>query len=428
MPAISQQQLVSDEVQEIISYKPGWVIRKGNLIFLFVLFALLGLAFIIRYPDVVKGSVRIAAVNAPKMLTAKTEGRLEKLLVKNGQPVKKGQSLAYIQSTGLHEQVINLKHWLEKTEQYVEAGNIGTLLSDRTPVLNELGELQPAYQDFQNIMAETMQVLSNGYYQQKKQALVKDIQYQSSLQQNLEKQKGIQLQDYALQKIEHDAMQQLAQEKVIAPIEYNQDKSKLLSKEQALEQMSAQLISSDVSKHNKSKELLELQKFVTDQKQIFRSALLALKSKVEEWEERFIVTSSEDGKLEFTSFLQENQLLSNGQELFFVQPGGSKYYAEMKAGQTSLGKIKTGQKVLIRLESYPSTEFGHVNGTIAYIASMPNGRDSFLVRVELPAGLTTNYNKEIFFRNNLSATAEIITDERKLIERLFGQLKSITKR
>lgn len=428
MPAISQEQLVSDEVQEIISYKPGWVIRKGNLIFLFVLSALLGLAFIIRYPDVVKGTVRIAAVNAPKMMTAKTEGRLEKLLVKNGQIVKRGQSLAYIQSTGLHEQVINLKHWLEETEQDVEAGNTGVLLSNRPPALNELGEIQPAYQDFQNTMAETMQVLSNGYYQQKKQALVKDIQYQSSLQQNLEKQKDIQLQDYALQKIEHDAMQQLAQEKVIAPIEYNQDKSKLLSKEQALEQMSSQLISSDVSKHNKSKELLELDKFVTDQKQLFRSSLLALKSKVEEWEERYIVTSSEDGKLEFTSFLQENQLLNNGQELFFVQPGGSKYYAEMKAGQNSLGKIKTGQKVLIRLESYPSAEFGYVSGTIAYIASMPNGRDSFLVRVELPAGLTTNYNKEIFFRNNLSATAEIITDERKLIERLAGQLKNITKR
>jgi hypothetical protein len=38
-------------------------------------------------------------------------------------------------------------------------------------------------------------------------------------------------------------------------------------------------------------------------------------------------------------------------------------------------------------------------------------------------GLKANYNKEIFFRNNLSAQAEIITDDRKLFDRFLGQLK-----
>lgn len=220
----------------------------------------------------------------------------------------------------------------------------------------------------------------------------------------------------------------MAAEKVIAPLELNQDKSKLLNKEQSLEQMASQLINSDVAKHNKNKELLDVQKYVTDQKQKFQSALLNLKSKLEDWKQRYIITAPETGKIEFITFLQENQLLSNGQELFFVQPSGSKYYAEMKAGQNSLGKIKTGQKVLIRLESYPSTEFGYIDGTISYISNRPNERDSFLVKVELPIGLKTNYNKEIFFRNNLSASAEIIADDRRLIDRLFGQLRTIIKR
>ena len=428
MPAILQQQLVSDEVQEIISYKPGWVVRKGNMLFLLVLVVLLGLSFVIKYPDVVKASVRITAVNAPKLLATKKEGRLEKLLVKNGQAVKKGQPLAFIQNTGLHEQVMQLHQWIRETEPQAEVGNIETLAARRLPVLTALGEIQSAYQDFQNTLEETMQVLSNGYYQQKKQALLKDIQYQLSLQLNLESQKNIQLQDYALEKIEHDAKQKLAEEKVIAPLEFNQDKSKLLSKQQALEQMTSQLISSNISKHNKSKDLLDLQKFVTDQKQLFRSALLKLKSIVEEWEQTYIISAPEDGRLEFTSFLQENQLLGAGQELFFVQIASGNYFAEMRAGQSSLGKIRNGQKVIIRLESYPSQEYGYINGTISYISNLPNQRDSFLIRVELPVGLKTNYNKEIYFRNNLAATAEIITDDRKLIDRLLGNMKSITNR
>ena len=83
MPSKNQQQLLSDEVHDIISYKPGWVIRRGNFVFLLVLSVLAMLTFIIRYPDVVKATVRIAALDAPKMLTADTEGRLEKLFVNN---------------------------------------------------------------------------------------------------------------------------------------------------------------------------------------------------------------------------------------------------------------------------------------------------------------------------------------------------------
>jgi multidrug efflux pump subunit AcrA (membrane-fusion protein) len=424
----NQQQLLSDEVADIINYKPGWVIRRGNFIFLLVLSVLALLTFIIRYPDVVKASVRIAALNAPKMLTANTEGRLEKLFVTNGQQVKKGQQLAYLQSIAKHEQVIELQKWIVATEPFIDAGNIEILLSNPLPVLHELGELQAAYQDFQNNMLETKEVLWNGYYQKKKRALEADLQFAHLLKQKLENQAGLQQEDLLLQKIEYNANEKLADEKVIAPLEFNREKSKLLGKKQSLELMSTQLINNDVTQHDKNKELLDLQKFVYDQKQKYRSELLKLKSRTAEWQQKFIVTAPEDGKLEFTSFIQENQLLSNGQELFFVQPNSSLYYAEMKAGQNNLGKIKTGQKVFIRLEGYPSEEFGYVNGKITYISNMPNARDSFLVRVELPGGLRTNYNKDIFFRNGLSASAEIMTDEKRLADKLFGRLKNVLNR
>jgi hypothetical protein len=59
---------------------------------------------------------------------------------------------------------------------------------------------------------------------------------------------------------------------------------------------------------------------------------------------------------------------------------------------------------------------------------MPNRRDSFLVKVSLPMGLETDDHREIFFRNSLSARAEVITDNRKLSDRLLGQLKKIWER
>jgi HlyD family secretion protein len=136
----------------------------------------------------------------------------------------------------------------------------------------------------------------------------------------------------------------------------------------------------------------------------------------------------ENGKVLFTSSLQENELITIGQQLFYIEPKETHTYAEVMASQQGLGKIKLGQQVLLKVESYPSREFGQLRGTVSYIATIPNRRDSFQIKVNLTDGLHTNYDKNIFFRNNLLARAEIITDDRKLIDRLLGQLREVWDR
>lgn len=423
-----EQQLLSDDVQEIISYRPHWFIRKGNIIFFAIILFLFLLTYFIKYPDVIKTSARLAAINAPKMLESKAEGKLEKLLVKNGDVVKTGQLLAYIQSTGNHDEVITLRNWITKMESVIEAEEFGVIKSQSLPLLTNLGQLQIAYQDFQNAFKETLQILDGGYYQKKRNALGKDLVYLATLKNNATNQKQILQQDQILQQKEYNAYEQLAKDKVIAPLELNQYKSKLLAKDQGLQQTESQITNSDLSSHNKRKEILDLEKTIQDQQQKFISSLFTLKNHIEEWIQRYIIISSENGGVEFVSFLQENQLVSGGQQLFFIQPPETNYYAEMKAGQAGFGKIKSGQKVILRLDGYPSAEFGYLEGKISYISTLPNARDSFMTKIDLPAALTTNYKKSVFFRNNLLASAEVITDDRRLIDRLFGKLQEILRR
>ena len=110
---------------------------------------------------------------------------------------------------------------------------------------------------------------------------------------------------------------------MIAPLELNEYKSKLLAKEQNLKQAGTQITNSDINTHSKQKEILDLQKTMTDQQQRFYSSLLELKSKIEEWIQRFVLTASEDGKLMFVNTLQENELITAGQVLFYIEPGQS---------------------------------------------------------------------------------------------------------
>ena len=416
------EELISDEVQEVISYRPHWIIRKGNAFFLLILLLLLSLTWFIKYPDIVKGSARLVALNAPRLVSSKTEGKLMKLFVLNEQEVKEGRHLGYIESTAAYDEVMKLKEWIDTTINATKTNEYEILNNNPLPLFTDLGELQSGYQLFQNEFLQTRQTLASGYYQKKKNALEKDLQYLSTLKNNTYQQQKISTEEQKLLENEYTAYEKLAAEKVIAPLELNQYKSKLFAKEQSLKQTGSQITNNDISSHSKQKELLDLQKTVTDQQQQFHSSLLDLKSQVEKWIQQYVLVASENGKVLFVSSLQENELITTGQRLFYIEPKQTAFYAEMMTGQKGFGKIKTGQKVIIRMFGYPETEFGLVEGIVSYISNIPNNRDSFLVKVDLPKGLVTNYNKPIFFRNGLSASAEVITDNRKLADRFWGRV------
>ena len=79
--------LLSDEVQEIISRKPNWIVTNGILVLLVIIVTLLSATFFISYPDVITANAWLTSMNAPKEIRAKTEGMLIKLLVKEGHPI-----------------------------------------------------------------------------------------------------------------------------------------------------------------------------------------------------------------------------------------------------------------------------------------------------------------------------------------------------
>jgi hypothetical protein len=91
-----------------------------------------------------------------------------------------------------------------------------------------------------------------------------------------------------------------------------------------------------------------------------------------------------------------------------------------------LGKVKVGQDVLIRFSWFPYQEFGAVRGRIMAIADVPLKDSIFLARVMSPDGLITTYNKTLTVKTGMTASADVITDDRRLLEKLFYQFRKIT--
>lgn len=348
MPELSvHNELLTDEVQEVISYRPHWIVRKGNSIFLLIILLLLFLSWLIKYPDIIKAPSRLVALNPPKLITARTEGKLMKLFVINEQLVKKGEPLAYMESTGNYDEVLKLQKWINVIMDSLSTADYAVVIKQPFPRLSDLGELQGNYQAFQNQLELTKQTLSSGYYQRKKNALQQDLRYLALVKNNSAKQMELIEKDKELDLKEFEVYEKLAKEKVIAPLELNQYKSKLLAKDQNLKQASTQITTTDISSHGRNKELLDLEKQVSDQHQQFYSSLLELKSQLEKWLQQYVLTASEDGKVIFVSSFRENELITNGQPMFYLQPGHTEFYAELIAGQPGLGKVKDGQRVLI---------------------------------------------------------------------------------
>ena len=79
----------------------------------------------------------------------------------------------------------------------------------------------------------------------------------------------------------------------------------------------------------------------------------------------------------------------------------------------------------IKLENYSETEFGMLKGKVSHISLTPDIEGSYYIDVSLPQRLITSYKKEIVFKQEMSGTAEIITEDLRLIERFFYQFKSL---
>jgi len=62
------------------------------------------------------------------------------------------------------------------------------------------------------------------------------------------------------------------------------------------------------------------------------------------------------------------------------------------------------------------------------IAGEANNTKEYSVEILLPDKLKTNYGKNLDFSQDMTGTAEIMTDDLRLLERFFNPLKSIWKK
>lgn len=157
----------------------------------------------------------------------------------------------------------------------------------------------------------------------------------------------------------------------------------------------------------------------------------SLSSKLKEWEHAFVLKAPVSGQIVFGEHRTVNQYVRSGDNVFTVVPDETgKISGRILAPAIGLGKIEPGQQVNIKVDNYPFMEYGILSGSVLSISKIPVVSEQgtfYPVNVDLPDKLVTNYNRELSYSLQMQGNAEIIIQNRRVIELLIEPLSSMFK-
>lgn len=416
----------SENFRNFISNRPFFLIRWGGLIFLFIFIFLCIGAFIIKTPEILFAKATLKSRNAPNPVISKQEGRIVKLFVHDNQKVQVDDIIGYIESISNHNEILRLSAILDTFQVYISNKKFDSIpiirnFSEKT--FSKLGELQQYHQIFMHSYYSFIDCLSDGILFSKIGLLKNDLSNTTYLLNAISEQKSLHLEELSLVKKNFDVHDTLHSESIISNIDYRDQQILLLNKKMSIPQINTAILNNRIQYDAIRKEMFSIYDQINKAKIDFIESLNTYRSLIEEWKKKYILTAPASGILVFSDFFEEGKRMSQNQILGYVFSETNNCYAQMIIPQRNFGKIKIGQNVLLKFDSYPNQEFGYVSGKIEMIKTITTD-SGFLSLVSFPRGLVTNYGKEIKFVEGISANAEIITDSSRLSDQLWGKIRA----
>lgn len=427
----------TEEVRDIIDRMPY---RTGRIVAILVTGLSVLLVFfgwLIEYPETISGPVSITARQAPVRLVSNSSGKLH-LLKNNGDPVHENDLLALMDNPARLEDVLCVENFIHGTQLDSLVNNSGFI---QLPEISAMGELSSVYFSFCSAFEKMVQYQTGRPYDKRKAGLTSQLNSQIQLFNHNREQMDTKARSLKIagKNMHRDSL--LFHSSAIAELDLERSSINylgLLESTQAMnkEDASYQLQISD-TRHQL--QLLEVEQQETEMqlKMDLIGGYNELSSSIRQWRQKYVFAAPFAGTLEYLNFWHENDYLSAGTEAFSVVPTDNPLLGQVYLPSQGAGKVAIGQNVIIKLDNYPYMEYGSIDGRVQSVSLLTNQAEAvtrqnnihtYLVTVELPNRLTTNYGATLDFHYDIKGIAEIVTKPRKLLERLFDNLKYIASK
>lgn len=434
---IEDLHLRSEEVQEILGRPPRWIVRVGISIIFVVVAGLFVGSYFLKYPDILPAPITVTTENLPAGVMAMTTGKIDTIAVAEKQLVKEGELLAVIRNPAKLEDVMAVKRMLEESDTLVvETQNFASPQTVYTPSL-QLGDLQSAYTAFDNALTDYRHFVETDYHNRKIAVIRKQIAAQKNLLQKTVNQLNISRKQLATaQKLfEIDSM--LYSNAALSLVDYQSARNSLLQQLSSHESSKMSVDNQQMSILQSEQSIFDLEQQRIDEEQQLTSALTSAKeqlaAQIRQWEQTYLLVAPCDGKVTFTKYWQKNQNVNAGEVLVTVVPdGNTQVVGKIQLPQQGAGKVKVGQTVNVKLDNFPYLEYGMVKVCIRNISMVPVQVDentkAYMLEVEFPENLVTTYGKELTFSQEMTGTAEIITEDLRLLDKFINPIRAVIKK
>ncbi|HBC80122.1 MAG TPA: hypothetical protein DCZ51_15925 [Bacteroidales bacterium] len=418
--------IYSEPVNEIMGHPPGKILRWGTAIILviFILFVLL--LWLIKYPDTIPAPVEITTANPPVTLVSKLTGRIKNLYVRDKEETRKGEVLAVMETTASIDEINRLKEIVDTIS------NPERILLSFLPEFTELGEIQSYWGSFMKSLSDFNNYNINDFYGNKIISLTEEIDgilvYIGRVKEK-EKLYGENL-SLELRKFKRDSLLRVSG--VYSESELEKSRQSLIRLNIELQQVrldhSAKSIElaekKQVLQDYRIKKLEEREKYFS----VLNESFLNLKAQIKIWENNYLIVSPVTGFVTFTKFWSENQIVNKDEPVLSIVPlDAGDYVGRINLKMNRSGKVYPGQQVNIKLSGYPYLEYGMIRGVVKSKSLVPSG-DSYVIELILPSGLTTLYGKKLDFTQNMQGTAEIITEDLRLLQKIINPFRYLISR
>ena len=373
--------------------------------------------------------VPIGGVKAIQPLEA---GIVRSILVDDGQAVEAGDLLVTLDATEntvdrsqLHRQLAEAREdaWRSRT----------TLSRLQHPLAEFTSE-----SDHTAIGARQQQLLEANWisYQSKVSALQAQIEEsKATIQVNLHeiKKHGDRL---AFLSKRESALRQLYEHNGAAQMQWleAQEESKSTRDSLAMERARAQQYQAALSRLQS-----ELALYQSEMRQDNLTKLVEAKNKIKDLELNIARYESRDqqrslrapvkGEVQNLAVHTVGGVAQPAQTLMVVVPDEAKLIVEVKVLNADIGFVRAGQSARVKVETFPYTKYGVLNGTVEHVSSDATPDEHlgpvYTARVRLDEGAVTTTGKTLSIRAGMSVVVEIRTDDRRVIDYLLSPIKEV---
>jgi multidrug resistance efflux pump len=418
-------ELQTKEVEDMLGRVPGWITRNGMILFVILFALLLFGSWVYRYPDIKRARIVVTSVNPPADLKARTSGKIVGLFVVNNQQVNRGDVLAMIENPASYEDVVQLKNSLA----LLDSLTIEEITDDLTELKNvELGTIQSDYSLFLKVYRDFMEFRRIDYHQRKVETARTELQKQQEYTRSLSERVSTQEQAYELSLRQFNRNASLFEEGVISESDLEESRSEMLAERNKRQELISLMAENNINIARTEDQIVDLELRQQEEQSGMISSLEEsfnnLKASITSWEQNYLLVAPVNGSVNFTTYWSENQNVKAGEKVMTIIPDESgSMVGKISLPLEGAGKVHVGNQVNIQFDNFPHLEYGMVKGYVSNISEVSDD-DFYAVEVELPDGLRSYYGYEIMFSQNMQGTAEILTDKKRLLERVLNPIRS----